>query len=91
MATKHDLQDWVRDALRDCGGNARLVEVAKFIWAHHEAQLKASGDLLYTWQYDMRWAANVLRRKGVMKPVAASPTGLWELAEPGERRAQGAE
>lgn len=82
MATKHDLQDWVRDALRDNGGKARLVEVAKFIWRHHEAQLKVSGDLLYTWQYDMRWAANVLRRKGVMKPVAASPTGVWELAKP---------
>ena len=57
MATKHDLQDWVRDALHDNGGRARLVEVAKFIWANHETQLKASGDLLYTWQYDMRWAA----------------------------------
>jgi hypothetical protein len=70
MATKHDLQDWVSDALRDSGGRARLVEVAKFIWSDHEAQLKVSGDLLYTWQYDMRWAANVLRRQGIMKPVA---------------------
>ena len=82
MATKLDLQDWVTDALRANGGTARLVDVAKFIWAHHEAQLKASGDLLYTWQYDMRWAANVLRRKGVMKPVAASPTGVWQLEQP---------
>lgn len=81
MATKHDLQDWVRDALRANGGHARLVEVAKFIWAKHESDLKASGDLLYTWQYDMRWAANVLRTNGIMKPVSSSPTGVWELAK----------
>lgn len=82
MATKHDLQDWVTDALRNSGGAARLVEVAKFIWAHHETQLKESGDLFYTWQYDMRWAANALRTQGIIKPVAASPTGMWELANP---------
>ena len=80
MATKHDLQDWVRFALRDLGGSASLVAVAKHIWATHESELKSSGDLFFTWQYDMRWAANVLRRRGVMKPAEASPTGVWELA-----------
>lgn len=79
MATKHDLQDWVRDALRELGASARLVEVAKIIWRDHEADLRASGNLFYTWQYDMRWAANRLRRAGVMKPAEASPSGVWQL------------
>ena len=79
MASKEDLQDWVVDALNKQGGKAQLVQVAKYIWDNHEAELKRSGDLLYTWQYDMRWAANALRNKGVLRSVEDSPRGLWEL------------
>ncbi|QPK62461.1 hypothetical protein IVG45_16620 [Methylomonas sp. LL1] len=79
MATKHDLADWVHDALKDSGGSARLVDVAKKIWNNHEIELKASGDLFFTWQYDMRWAANLLRRSGIMKASEDSPNGVWEL------------
>lgn len=82
MATKDDLQDWVTDALRSLGGGARLVEVAKHIWLHHEAELRSSGNLFFTWQYDMRWAANQLRRKRALKATDISPTGVWELAAP---------
>ena len=80
MATKTDLQDWVTEALRSLGGRAPLVEVAKFIWKNHERSLMASGNLFFTWQYDMRWAANQLRRKSIMKAADASPVGIWELS-----------
>jgi hypothetical protein len=79
MATKQDLQDWVAEALSALGGSATLVDVAKKIWVVNEPELRLSGDLFYTWQYDMRWAANILRKKGVMKPVELSPSGVWEL------------
>jgi len=79
MATKADLPDWVAAAIIGHGGSARLLDVAKHIWMHHEQDLKASGDLFYKWQYDMRWAANKLRNSGIMKPVEDSPTGVWEL------------
>ena len=39
------------------GGSAGIVEICKHIWQFHEAEIRNSGDLLYTWQYDMRWAA----------------------------------
>jgi len=81
MATKHDLQDWVQDALSANGGRATLVEVAKHIWKNREHELRGAGDLFFTWQYDMRWAANVLRRQGVMKAAEVSPQGIWELAK----------
>ncbi|HKQ22947.1 MAG TPA: hypothetical protein VJT81_00715 [Burkholderiales bacterium] len=81
MATKHDLPDWVKDSLRDLGGQASLLAVAKQIWKNHESDLKASGDLFFTWQYDVRWAANSLRRRGIMKPAEVSPVGIWELAK----------
>jgi hypothetical protein len=45
MATKHDLQDWVQDALSANGGRATLVEVAKHIWQNRERELRGSGDL----------------------------------------------
>jgi len=37
------------------------------------------GDLFYTWQYDMRWAATKLRRDGKLKAATRSPKGTWEL------------
>ena len=81
MATKSDLQDWVESAIRDNGGHAKLVEVAKHIWKHHESELMASGDLFYTWQYDIRWAANQLRLNGILAPADSSPEGIWILKD----------
>jgi hypothetical protein len=60
MITRSDLHDWVEEALRTAGGETTVVEVARRIWAKHEPELRSGGDLFYTWQYDMRWAAMVL-------------------------------
>ena len=80
MATKQDVTDWVVSALKALGGRASVVQVAQEIWRRREADLRASGDLFFTWQYDMRWSANRLRHRGVMKPTQLSPQGMWELA-----------
>lgn len=80
MATKQDLDNWVRDALAELGGQGNLVAVARTIWSIHEQNLRNSGDLFYTWQYDMRWSAKRLRTAGVMKVAEISPRGIWELA-----------
>lgn len=45
MATKEDLPDWVLTALIANGGSSRLIDVAKYIWLHHEVDLRDSGDL----------------------------------------------
>jgi len=79
VATKPDLTDWVCEALRHYGGRVKLVDVAKYIWQRYQTTLEASGDFLFTWQYDMRWAANELRRRGVMRVTDVSPRGIWEL------------
>jgi hypothetical protein len=79
MITRSDLQPWIEDALKTCGGSASIAEVARRIWAAHEAELRASGDLFFTWQYDMRWAALTLRKRGLLSPSATSPSGVWEL------------
>ncbi len=79
MASKQDLPDWVKQALDRLGGRGTPAGVAKEIWTARESDLRASGDLFYTWQYDIRWAANRLRRASRMKSVEDSPRGIWEL------------
>jgi hypothetical protein len=80
LATKYALEDWVVEALRQRGGSAPLIEVCRLIWRDHETELRSSGDLLYTWQYDVRWAAHRLRRQGRLRAADDSPRGVWELA-----------
>ena len=81
MATKKDLADWVYEAIKANGGKATIVEVAKHIWDNHEAELRQTEELFYTWQYDLRWAANALRTNRIMRNANLSPKGIWELAK----------
>lgn len=81
MATKYDLQPWITEALIALGGSGTVVEVAREIWQRHEPELRESGDLFYTWQYDMRWAAQALRDTGRAKPTKGSRRGIWEITE----------
>ena len=79
MASRLDLQDWVIQALRSDGGAATIVEVAKYIWSKHEHELKTSGDLFFTWQYDMRWACTRLRERKIVQAAEISDRGVWRL------------
>ena len=79
MATRQDLMDWVVDALRDNGGQASIVEIARHMWTHREDDLRGSGDLFFTWQYDMRWAALKLRASNTLCGADATPRGVWAL------------
>ncbi|MCG8559499.1 MAG: hypothetical protein MI824_06855 [Hyphomicrobiales bacterium] len=81
VATKADLINWVYDALLSFGGKARIVAVAQHIWEHHEQELQDAGDLFFTWQYDMRWAAQELRDTGKCKPASEVPRGVWQLSK----------
>ena len=77
--TKLDLQTWLVDALKAHGGKATIVELCQHVWTQHEDELKSSGDLFYTWQYDIRWAATKLRQKGILAAADAAPKGTWIL------------
>jgi hypothetical protein len=79
MATKHDLGGWVIDALGALDSSASLIAISRQIWEQHEAELRNSGDLFFTWQYDTRWAAHRLRSQGRLRPATESPRGVWEL------------
>jgi len=63
-----------------------MYDVCKHIWEQHETDLRSSGDLFYIWQYVIRWSANRLRRKKIMRSVEESPAHVWELASSSKSR-----
>jgi len=69
MAARADLEGWVLTAVKEAGGEATVLQVAKAIWQNHASDLEGSGDLFFTWQYDMRWAADRLRKSGKLKMI----------------------
>ena len=78
--SKSDLMDWVVESLESLGGSGQVVDVSREIWQRHEADLRGSGDLFYTWQYDIRWAAQKLRDAGTLVAVHGDRRGTWTLA-----------
>jgi len=77
MTATHDkLKIWVLDALGELGP-APVPAIAKHIWDNHEAELRRSGDLFYTWQYAMRWAGQRLQIEG--KLLKNGPGRTWRL------------
>ena len=75
--TREDLPHVVEEALRRLGttreGRRRYLE-------KHESELRASGELFYTWQYDMRWAAQRLRDTHKLT-YADRGRKVWQLIE----------
>jgi hypothetical protein len=79
MVTRDVLEGWVVEALRASHGVGSPASVAKYIWQHYRTDLEASGDLYYTWQYDIRWAAQRLRDTG--KLIKANNRNVpWQIA-----------
>jgi len=74
---REELVGIVSRAVAANGGEATIVQVAEYIWKNHEAELKASGDLFYTWQYEMRWAAQSLRNQGKLELGRKSGKNTW--------------
>lgn len=74
------MKDWVVDALRSLGGTGSILEVSRFVWLAHEQEIRAEGDLLFEWQYELRWAADALRREGKLLPTSDLQRGTWGLA-----------
>lgn len=80
MVTREDMKPWVVAALTSMGGKGWPRDVAKYIWDNYEIEIKRSGSLLYTWQYDVRWTAMAMRKEGSIKPVGGRTDRPWELA-----------
>ncbi len=79
MTSRQTFEQWVTLALQNHGGRANILQVSKYIWKNHEGELRNDDETFYKWQYIIRWAAKVLREKGIMKAATDSPKGIWEL------------
>lgn len=85
---RQDLPNLLYSLIKDLGGSASMMEIFREFWKRYEPLLKSSGDLFYTWNYDIRWAATQLRNANRMKPASkqenthgapTSPKGIWEI------------
>ena len=85
MVNRNEFRAFVVEALRTLGGSATVLDVTKHVWQVHESDLRQSGDLFFTWQYDIRWAAQYLRNNGYLKPVNRDRKHPWELTEAGRQ------
>jgi hypothetical protein len=74
------MTEWVVEALKDLGGAAKIIDIARRVWERHEPDIRSQGDLLYEWQYELRWAGDILRRDGILRPSDEGVRGVWELA-----------
>lgn len=74
------MTDWVVEALEDLGGRATFLEISKHVWKHREEEIRRIEDLLFEWQYELRWAAHFLRRNGTLRAATESPRGVWQLS-----------
>lgn len=79
MATRRDLDEWILEALDALDGRGTIVDVSRWIWESKRRALESSGDLLYTWQYDLRWAVKRLRLRKKLKEAHDSPRSTLVL------------
>ena len=77
MITKQKLSEIIIECLKKNNGKATILEVSKYIWDNYEKDLRESGRIFYTWQYDMRWEATKLRKKKILKNNEKDKS--WEL------------
>jgi hypothetical protein len=77
---RENMTTWVVEALQQLGGRGTIIEIARRVWDRHEPDIRAAGDLLYEWQYELRWPGDILRRDGTLRPTDDGQRGVWELA-----------
>ncbi len=83
---RKDMTKWILEALDELGGSGRPVDVCRIVWQQHQQEIEESGDMLYKWQYDIRWAKQILRDNGQLLPPDRSPHHVWTLASYSEQR-----
>ncbi|WP_156409810.1 hypothetical protein [Nocardioides sp. Soil796] len=70
------LGSWIVEALGVSGRSASPLAVAKLVWARHEQDLRSAGDLLFTWQLDLRSTAAEMLADG---RLSVEESGDWTL------------
>lgn len=77
--TRNDFKPLILEALREYKGKAKIFEICKFIWDNYHHKISKSEKLLYTWQYEIRWAGQQLQKEGKLKKGKNEFRGIWSL------------
>ena len=59
--TRQDFKPWILEALDAHDGRAEIFQVSRFIWDNYHHKISKDKKMLYTWQYEIRWAALSLK------------------------------
>ena len=79
MITKTILGQLIIEALESNSGAASIVKICQYIWQNYESDLRDSGNLFYTWQYDLRWASQRLCKEGIIEKLPQGRMSIWKL------------
>lgn len=79
MITKSRVSEIIIECLQNHNGRASILEVSQYIWDNYENELRESGKIFYTWQYEMRWETTKLRKQSVLKNNKDKTNVLREL------------
>ena len=81
LINRRTMTVWVEEALQELGGKGSIFEICKAVWLKHGDEITAAGDMFYKWQYEIRWAGDMLRKDGIINSAENSPRGVWQLAK----------
>lgn len=76
---RDDLPDLLYNVLDELGGEATAVEAVACFWTRYDEELRESGNLYYTWEFDLEKAVKDLRRDHRMMEAFYSPEDVWAL------------
>ena len=83
MIKRKDLTEILEEALTALGGEGKIVEICEYIWGKYKDNLLSSGDIFYTWQYDLRMSAKeTLKAKGKITTLKDGKKSVWKLVPP---------
>ena len=74
--TREDFKPWIMEALNAHDGKAEIFQVSRFIWDNYQHRISLDKKILYTWQYEIRWAALGLRDDGLID-LGKFKRGVW--------------
>ena len=79
MKNNTPMENMLIDALKHFKGPTLILDVSKYIWNKYEDDIRKSDEMLYKWQYKLRWAATMLHQKGTITMDKKGTYGLWAI------------
>jgi hypothetical protein len=77
--SRKEFSPWVIAALENHSGTANIFQISKYVWDNYHHIISQDSKMLYTWQYELRWAIQNLKKELKIQHKEKSIRGTWEL------------